>query len=146
MSAVVMGVVFAFSGCASANPTENDPAEVGTYTLVSVNGTAVPVTTIQNSTQTTEILSGTFVVNRNHTFEETRVGRLTLAGGTPQTINSSQTGTWEAATGQIHFNALNSSQTVVASWSATYSANTLTYTYQGATFAYKKNEMALAAP
>ena len=139
MSAVLLAAVFAFTGCANGNPTESDPVEVGTYALVSVNGTAVPVTTVQNSTQTTEILSGTFVVYGNQTFGETRVGRITLAGGSPQTITSSQTGTWEKASGQIHFIVLNTGGTIIASWSATYDGGVLTYTYQGTTFVYKKN-------
>src|SRR6476619_5945943 len=107
MSAVVFAAVCVFTG--------------------SVNGTAVPVTTVQNSTQTSEILSGTFVVYGNQTFGETRVGRLTLAGGSPQTITSSQTGTWEKASGQIHFIVLNTGGTIIASWSATYDGGVLTY-------------------
>lgn len=139
MSAVLLAVVFAFSGCTSADPTESDPVEVGTYTLLSVNGTAVPATVVQNSTMTSEILSGTFTVSGNQTFAESRVGRFTPAGGAPQTINSSQTGTWEKAGGQLSFTALNTSGTIVASFSGTYAAGTLTYTSQGTTFVYKKN-------
>ena len=139
MSAALSATAFVFSGCANGNPTESDPVEVGTYSLVSVNGTAVPVTTVENGTQTSEILSGTFIVYGNHTFGDTRVGRLTLTGQAPQTINSSQTGTWEKASGQIHFTVLNTGGTIVASWSATYAGGVLTYTYQGTTFVYQKN-------
>lgn len=140
MSAVSLVAVVASSGCANGHPTESDPIEVGTYTLLTVNGTAVPVTTVQNATQTSEILSGTYIVYGNHTFGETRVGRITLAGGAPQTISSSQTGTWETAGGQIHFTVLNTSGTIVASWSGTFAGGVLTYTYQGQTFVYKQNE------
>lgn len=138
-SAVLLAsAVLAFSACANGNPTESDPVEVGTYSLVSVNGTAVPVTTVQNSTMTSEILSGTFVVYGNHTFGETRVGRITLPGGAPQIVNGSVTGTWEKASGRIGFTVLNTSGTIVASFSATIAGGLLTYTDQGVTFAYQR--------
>ena len=141
VSAVLFAsAVFAFDGCADGNPTESDPVEVGSYSMLTVNGSPVPVTTVQNSTITTEILSGTFIIYGNHTFGETRVGRVTLAGGNPSATNSSQTGTWEKAGGQIGFTVLNTSGTIVSSFSGTYSSNVLTYTDQGLTFVYRKNE------
>lgn len=69
-------------------------AEAGSYALISVNGVNVPTVVTENASIKSEVLSGTLQIGSDKTFSETRQGRVTLTGGSPSPITSTQSGTW----------------------------------------------------
>jgi hypothetical protein len=131
-----MCAVALLTGCNGTEESDPGSTAVGTYTLVSVNGGALPATTQNDATIKTEVLSGTFVVNADETFSEARQGRLTLNGGTPQLITATQTGTWTVSGTQLSFVSGTTQNPVI--FTGTYVAGTLTYTSGGTTFIYQQ--------
>jgi hypothetical protein len=128
--------IVALSACSSSYGDGPGPTVVGTYSLVTVNGAAVPATTQNDATIKTEILSGTFVVNADETFSESRQGRITLGGGTPSLITATQTGTWTSSGTQLSFVSGTTQNPVI--FTGTYVSGTLTYTSAGSTFVYQQ--------
>jgi hypothetical protein len=139
MKPVWLAAIFSvalISGCATTDDSGPGATPVGTYSLVSVNGSALPATTQNDATIKTEVLSGTFVVNADESFSESRQGRITLNGGAPQAITATQTGTWTVSGTQLSFVSGTTQNPVI--FTGTYVAGTLTYTSGGATFVYQQ--------
>jgi len=125
------------AGCSGSYGSDpGATSQVGTYALLTVNGAALPATTQNDATIKTEILSGTFVVNADETFSESRQGRITLAGGTPQLITATQTGSWTTSGTQLSFVSGTTQNPVI--FTGTYANGILTYTSGGTTFAYQQ--------
>jgi hypothetical protein len=131
-----ISMIALLSGCSSTDSNGPGTSAIGTYALVSVNGSALPATTQNDATIKTEILSGTFVVNADESFSESRQGRITLNGGTPSPITATQTGTWTVSGTELSFVSGTTQNPVI--FNGTYAAGTLTYTSGGATFTYQQ--------
>ena len=133
--ATVAGLAL-LAGCSgTGSTTAKAPEGVGGYFLVSVNGLNVPAVTVQNETVKQEILTGNFTSSSEGTFTETRTGRITLSGGTPSTIQSTQSGTWTKSGSQFLF--VTGTVTAPITFVGTFSGGVLTYTASGTTFKYQ---------
>jgi hypothetical protein len=130
-----LAVVTLGSACSSSSSGPG-VTQIGTYTLVSVNGAPVPAVTQSDATIKTEVLSGTLVVNSDDTFNESRQGRITLSGGTPSLITATQSGTWSTSGTQLSFVAGTALNPV--NFTGTYVSGTLTYTSGSTTFLYQQ--------
>jgi len=131
------------AACSSSEaPTD---ARVGVYTLVTINGTALPVTTLQNAAITQVIIAGQLALTADGRFGETRIGNVTPTGGTTSQVTSNQSGTWtdqqasDGSRNQLVFTSLDSQGKTLATFPGTFSGNQITATLNGGTWVYTKN-------
>ena len=133
---LVMAALTVLTGCSGTGSTAvKIPEGVGGYFLVSVNGVLIPGVTAQNETIKTEILIGHFGINSDGTFTETRTGRVTVGGGVPSLITSTQSGTWTKTGSQ--FALVAGTATAPVNFVGVYNAGVLTYSAGGSTYLYQ---------
>jgi len=137
VAVVVAGALSACNGSDSSGPAPG----VGSYTLIKVNGSNVPVTTVVGPPLTQEITSGSLTLNANGAFTETRIGKITPTGGATSQVTSTSTGTWSLSnTGVIAFVIPNTQGQTNTTFNGTLSGQLVTYTTSGTTFTYQRNE------
>lgn len=135
---IAVAVCAFLSACNGSDSTGPAPG-VGTYTLVKVNGTNVPVTTVVGPPLTQEITSGSLTLSADGSFTETRLGKITPAGGTTSQVTSTSTGTWSLSnTGMIQFVIPNTQGQTSTTFNATLAGALIVYTTSGTTFTYQK--------
>lgn len=75
----------ALAGCGDSTGPKSI---VGSYTLQTVNGGALPYILSQSGANKTEILSGAFTLNADHTFSDQGTVRITQSGVATTTAGS----------------------------------------------------------
>lgn len=105
---------------------------VGTWNLVTINGSPLPATIIQAPTYRLEILSDRFVLSSNGTMSDTFTYRET-ENGTATTTTETDNGTWSQ-----NNTALTITYSDGTSQTAAVSNDTFTISEQGFVFLYER--------
>ena len=131
-SLLLAAVAFAVA-CGSDSPTGPAVSIAGTWTLQTVNGSALPFIIAQIGQDKVELLSDVFVVSETGSFTETSTVRMTQ-NGVVTTNSAADAGSYtvNGTAVSLHFNSDNS--TATASWSG----NTMTTTDGGFALVYKR--------
>jgi hypothetical protein len=120
------------------DPTGSVPAAaVGTYSLSSVNGLAVPARVTDTPDLKVDILSGTLLVRANGSYRETRESLVTEPDG-PRTASFFAEGTLN-----VSGSSLEVRERLGGTYAGSYAGTTLSYTVPGGatavTFTYVKD-------
>lgn len=128
-------VVLAFVLAACGSDSSTGPSGVvGTWSLQTVNGSALPFVVGQSGENKSELLADTIKLASAGGFIESSSFRTTLNGVvTLQTV--ADTGTYTLSGSTL---TLSSTTSAGASGSGTVSGNTITATIQGLAFVYKR--------
>ncbi len=133
---VSLALVLAIIGCGndddSTSPTNASVA--GTWTLQTVNGSALPFT-LASSPAKLEILSYVVNVTSNGTWTSSEQTRTTIGTATPQTATVTDAGTYTISGNNV---ALTSSTAGSTAQAGTVSGNTFTLVQSGFTFVFQK--------
>lgn len=118
--------------------TGSVPSEaVGTYTLVQVNGMALPARITDTATQQVDIVAGGMIVRADGTYRETRTSSVTDSSGT-RTGSSFTEGTLH-----VTGSTLEVRERLGGTYSGTFTGETLSYTLtagsSGVSFTYDRN-------
>ena len=123
---------------ACEDPTGSVPAEaVGTYSLSSVNGMALPVRITDTPDLMVDVLSGTLLVRANGSYRETRESRVTEPDG-PRTASSFTEGIL-----RVSGSSLEVRERQGGTYAGSYAGTTLSYSIPAGaasvTFTYEKD-------
>lgn len=123
-------LVLPLAGCNDTTGPENDiEAAAGTYTLRTVDGSALPVMLSQNATSRVDITAGTLVLRGDGSFTETLQGRETFAAtGTTESVQYVENGTFMVTGQVITFSVPQSGDFEGVSWSGGIDDDVVTYT------------------
>jgi hypothetical protein len=128
----VVGLGVGACGSDSSGPDDDGPFS-GTYSLRTINGTALPYTVGEVEGFKLEIVSDVFTFNENRTFRDIAVTRET-ENGVPTTVTDTIDGTFVVLNNTIQLTETGGQQLT-----ATLSGgNTMTASGQGLTFVYRK--------
>lgn len=116
-------------GCGSDDSTSPTLGASGTWSLQSINGSALPVT-LGSGTQAVVIIASTLTISANGNYNE--VVTLRPAGAANTTFT--EIGTWTVVNGVVTFN----DQTDGITYNGTVSGNTLTEVSPGFTSVYAR--------
>lgn len=123
-------------GCDS--PTDPQTRVAGTYTMTQVNGQAPPVTVLQVPEGRIEVTGGSMVLRADGSYTETVQVRVTPTGGSPQSDQQVENGTYAVTATSITFTVPPSAGQAAFSYSGTISGDIITYTEQGVSVTYRK--------
>ncbi|MBA3969264.1 MAG: hypothetical protein H0X52_04100 [Gemmatimonadetes bacterium] len=110
----------------------------GTYTLVQLNGQAPPVTVFQSAAGRVEITGATLLLRPDFSYRETINVRGVPATGAPVTQDEIENGTYTVVGNSITFTIPASGGEPSYSYTGAVSGNTVTYTFEGLAFVYRK--------
>lgn len=120
---VVVAVLLCAAAASCEDTTGSIPSEaVGTYTLVQVNGMALPARVTDTPEQQVDIVSGAMTVRADGSYRETRTNRVTDASGT-RTGSSFTEGTLH-----VTGSSLEVRERLGGTYSGSYAGETLSYT------------------
>ena len=127
-------------GCGSdSEPLTLAPTDanvVGSYTLTSSNGHAVPFPILLTADEEWDISSDQFVIAADNTWMETTNYRITtLASGAQRTSSTQASGTYAIASGQINFAMIVGGNTP---FTGSVTGNTLSLLFNGGHFLYTR--------
>jgi hypothetical protein len=132
---VTLALVLAVIGCGSDNSTTPTNTSVaGTWTLQTVNGSALPFT-LATSPAKLEVLSYVVVVTSNGTWTSSEQTRTTIGTQPPVTATVTDAGTYTISGNNV---ALTSNTAGSAAQAGTVSGNTFTIVQSGFTFVFQK--------
>jgi hypothetical protein len=127
IAAATLAVVGA---CGSDSTSPNNVGASGTWSLQSINGSALPIT-LGSGTAAVTIFASTLTISANGNYNE--VVTLRPAGTTSNTTFT-EVGTWTSTNGLVTFN----DQTDGITYNGSVSGNTLTETTPGFTSVYAR--------
>jgi hypothetical protein len=139
----IAAVVIAIStlACGSDSPSEpnDDPYALvaGTYTLVSLNGRALPATLFQDATVRVDITAATLVMRANRTFTET-IDAVEIRGTAQTPERQVHNGTYTLTGATAAFSVPAAGGFPAFSFSGTLTGNVLVYTDENATYRYER--------
>lgn len=110
----------------------------GTYTLVQLNGQAPPVTLQQTTSGRVEVTGATLVLRPDFSYRETINLRGIPATGAPITQDVIEDGSYTVVGNSITFTIPASGGNQSLSYTGAISGNTVTYTFGGRAFVYRK--------
>jgi heat shock protein HslJ len=111
-SFLTLAAVTMFSACSdSSGPNGSNGAVIGSYTLISINGLAVPVVINVDQFGTFRISSGNLTLSANNTFTSSVVFEQTPVGGQPMPSTETCTGTYQVTGNSITFTESGSTNT-----------------------------------
>jgi hypothetical protein len=123
----------------STGPQDNPyTLAAGSYTLVSLNGRALPATVFQDATVRIDITSATLVMRADRTFTETLDGQIFQGTAQPQPEHQVHNGTYTLTGTTAAFSVVAAGGFPAFSFSGTLSGTVLTYTDENATYRYEK--------
>ena len=130
--AVALVLAAACGGDTTTGPTVQQQI-TGTWSLSTVNGSALPFTIAQTGTNKVELVSDVFVVASTGSFTQTTTVRTTINGVvTTQSVADAGTYTVSGTAITLHFNSDGSTGT------ASFSGNTFTTTDGGLALVYRR--------
>jgi hypothetical protein len=131
--ATPMAVLLLLASCSESSTEPSYASVAGTWTLQTVNGTALPFTLAEFGEDKVELLSETVVATSSGTFTQSGVIRLTTAGSvTTEPYNDSGTYTLQGSTIIFTFESDDSSG------SGNVDDDVVTVTYFGNTYVYRR--------
>lgn len=125
-------LAFVLAACGSDSATA-PTTFVGTWSLQTVNGAALPFTIAQSGTDKAEILGDTITISSTSSYIESTTVRTTLSGAV-STLTVADTGAYVVSGSTVTL----TSNSDGSSGSGMWSGNTLTATIQGFSFVYKR--------
>jgi hypothetical protein len=115
------------------NPTGTDRDPAGTYTLATINSSALPWVSFELGADRIEIMEARLVLNANGSYLNSLVFRVTLAGEV-YTEDDGSAGTYSRSDQTITF--VDAEGTVNT---AAYTGDSITVMIEGATLVYTRN-------
>ncbi len=136
---VTCAAALACGGGDSTGPAD-DPyaAAAATYTLVSLNGRALPATVFQDATVRVDITSASLVMRANRTFTETIDGLVIMGTAQPVPEHQVHNGSFVLNGTAASFNVPAANGFPTFSFSGTLTGNVLLYTDENATYRYER--------
>lgn len=125
-------------GCKGDSPTDPTPKAQGTYTLKTVNATALPAVIFQSADGRIEIISGTTVLRADNSYTETLQARVIYTSGGSETTPLVESGTYSVTGSTVTFTVPANAGEPSFSYTGAVSGRTLTYTYDGLSFTYER--------
>jgi hypothetical protein len=123
----------ALAACGSDSSTAPAPTIAGTWTLQTINGSALPFTIAQTATSKIEVLSDVITISGTGSFTQTTSLRSTTSGvATTQSVADAGTYVVNGSAVTLRFNSDGSTGT--GSWSG----DTITTTDGGFALVYKR--------
>ena len=110
----------------------------GTYTLVSINTQALPVTVFASNAGRIDVLDATLVLRSDLSYTETINYRVIPAAAEPFSDVAVENGSYTVAGNAVTFTLLTGNRNPSFSYTGTVEGNTLTYSFQGESYAYRK--------
>jgi len=93
-------------GCGTDNGTGTEPSDgvsvSGTYTLTTINGSALPFRTQDDANIKVDMVSSVYTISQG-TFTQTSTYRITPTGSPTQTETDTESGTVTYSNGTAHF-------------------------------------------
>ncbi|HJU74704.1 MAG TPA: hypothetical protein VJ717_13235 [Gemmatimonadaceae bacterium] len=138
---VACAAIGACGGYDDGTGPDGDPyAEAaGSYTLVSLNGRALPATVFQSGNVRIDITGSTLVMRENRTFTETIDAQNYVGTAAPVAERQVHNGTYVINGTSATFTVPAAGQFPAFSFAGTLSGNVLTYTDENATYRYERN-------
>jgi len=127
---IAVAVLVAAAACGSDDSTSPTLGANGTWSLQSINGSALPVT-IGSGSQTVSVIASTLTISSNGNYNE--VVTLRPLGATANTTFT-ETGTWSFTNGMVTFN----DQTDGITYTGSVSGNSLTENTAGFVSVYTR--------
>jgi len=127
---LAVAILVAAGACGSDDSTSPTLGASGTWSLQSINGSALPVT-IGSGTQAVTVVASTLTISSNGNYNE--VVTLRPVGATTNTTFT-ETGTWSFANGVVTFN----DQTDAITYTGSVNGNTLTENTAGFVSVYMR--------
>ena len=127
---VAVAMLVAAGACGSDDSTSPPLGASGTWSLQTINGTALPVT-IGSGSQAVSVISSTLTISSNGNYNE--VVTLRPLGAASNTIFT-ETGTWSFTNGVVTFN----DQTDGITYTGSISGNSLTENTGGFVSVYSR--------
>ncbi len=129
----VLTSLLPLAACGDGGPTDPSQSAVGTYTLVQVNGSALPALLGQFAEGGVDVLSGTLTLRGDRTYTETVNVRITPSTGVVQTFPAIEDGTFTVTGSTVQFQTSDGD-----TYSGTLSGTTLSYNVDGLSATYQK--------
>lgn len=126
-------MLLALAGCDSDSTGPDANAHVGTYTLVTVNGSPLPFVVVQVLNDKIEVTKGSVTLNADGTYSD-RVTLRATEGGSTTTEEEASTGTYAMNGTSVSFIETSSGET----YSGSLSGDDLTVIVEGFTAVYNK--------
>jgi hypothetical protein len=136
--ATAVFVTFMAGAACSDSSGPKLPAEVGTYTLATVNSGGLPAVVFQNSAGRIVILGATMLLREDKSYLETRNYNTVLTTGESSPTTITENGTYGVVGTQITFTIPASGSNAALSYTGAVSDGKLTYTYSGISYQYQK--------
>jgi len=105
----LLGLIAVVAYTACSDSSGPNPAVTGSYALITINGSGLPVIIYQDAFVVFRINAGNVTLNSNNTFSKSGTYQETLTGGQPTTVSETCTGTYAVNGNSVTFSEATSS-------------------------------------